>query len=353
MDKKIPAISVVIPMYNAEKFIAPCLESLMAQSFKDFEVVVVDDCSTDNSCGIVESYVRKFTGGGQSLHLIRSRENFGNPGVPRNKGLNASRGKYIFFMDNDDLLMGNALEKFYQAAENSGAEVVYTHRNFVFDKDADAPFPKDLKILTRIPSAPERPFFAPENPLERIFRFGVEPWLKFSRRDFLVENEIYFPRIYSDEDDFWTTDLVLGAKKILIIPDPLYVNREIVGSITRSKKSAADIIKFYMYFVIFGPENIKRIADKHAVLRDNPQICYSWMTGDFMKFGFGKIFDACASLQPYEVYRIFQEQFAEEIGDHAELISCLCSYINTQQKMLAVANARISELERKLTESKS
>ena len=60
MKKNIPAISVIIPMYNAEKFIGECLESIFAQTFQDFEVIVVDDCSTDNSCAVVE----KFQGGG-------------------------------------------------------------------------------------------------------------------------------------------------------------------------------------------------------------------------------------------------------------------------------------------------
>ena len=64
MKIDVPAISIVIPMYNAEKYIAECLDSILAQTFDDYEVIVVDDCSTDNSRDIVESYVPKFTKGG-------------------------------------------------------------------------------------------------------------------------------------------------------------------------------------------------------------------------------------------------------------------------------------------------
>ena len=64
MDRKIPAVSIIIPMYNAEKYIGECLDSILAQTFQDFEVIVVDDCSTDNSCAVVESYLPKFTRGG-------------------------------------------------------------------------------------------------------------------------------------------------------------------------------------------------------------------------------------------------------------------------------------------------
>ena len=64
MEQKIPAVSVIIPMYNAEKFIGACLESIFAQTFNDFEVIVVDDCSTDNSVAVVENYLKR---GGGSL----------------------------------------------------------------------------------------------------------------------------------------------------------------------------------------------------------------------------------------------------------------------------------------------
>ncbi len=64
MKIDIPAISVVIPMYNAEKYIGECLDSILAQTFQDFEVIVVDDCSTDKSRDIVETYLSKFTRGG-------------------------------------------------------------------------------------------------------------------------------------------------------------------------------------------------------------------------------------------------------------------------------------------------
>ena len=63
MNKNIPAVSVIIPMYNAEKYIGECLDSILAQTFQDFEVIVVDDCSNDKSCEIVESYIENRKGG--------------------------------------------------------------------------------------------------------------------------------------------------------------------------------------------------------------------------------------------------------------------------------------------------
>lgn len=66
-----PKISVVIPMYNSEKYVGECLESVLAQTFQDFEIIVVDDCSTDNSCKVVENYIKSF---GEKIKLVRRKK---------------------------------------------------------------------------------------------------------------------------------------------------------------------------------------------------------------------------------------------------------------------------------------
>ena len=83
----VPEVSIIIPLYNAEKYIAECLESVLAQTFKNFEVIIVDDCSTDNSCTIVESYIPKFSG---RLKLYHMEKNSGSGALARNKGLKLS-----------------------------------------------------------------------------------------------------------------------------------------------------------------------------------------------------------------------------------------------------------------------
>jgi hypothetical protein len=107
----ISAISVIIPMYNSEKYIGECLDSLLAQTFQDFEVIVVDDCSTDDSVVIVESYAQKFSG---RLKLAKTEINSGGGGyVPRNIGLSLSSGEYFYFLDADDFIVEMALEIFH------------------------------------------------------------------------------------------------------------------------------------------------------------------------------------------------------------------------------------------------
>ena len=117
----VPAISIIIPLYNAEKFISDCLDSLLAQTFKDFEVIIIDDCSTDNSAAIVENYRKKFSG---RLTLSRTKKNSGCAGIPKNMGFNFSRGEYVFFLDADDAITPTAFEELYPVAKNFGADVV-------------------------------------------------------------------------------------------------------------------------------------------------------------------------------------------------------------------------------------
>lgn len=123
MKKTIPAVSIIIPMYNTEQYIRDCLDSILAQTFQDFEVIVVDDCSTDNSVLIVESYLPKFNQGVNRLKLIRSEKNSNTPGMPRNVGIRFSRGEYILFVDSDDAITPTALEELYPIAKKFDADV--------------------------------------------------------------------------------------------------------------------------------------------------------------------------------------------------------------------------------------
>ena len=110
-----PAISVIIPLFNAARHIGECLDSLLAQTFTDFELIVVDDCSTDSSPTIVQSYAEKFGG---RLKFYSNEKNSG-PGASRNKGLMLSRGEYIYCLDADDMYTPTALEESYPLAKKT------------------------------------------------------------------------------------------------------------------------------------------------------------------------------------------------------------------------------------------
>lgn len=114
-----PAISVIIACYNQEKYVAETLDSLLAQTFQDFEAIVVNDGSTDQSQAIVEQYIPKFAG---KLHLINQQ----NQGVvsARNNAVKAASGEWIFALDADDKIVPCCLEKMYAAATAGKGDVI-------------------------------------------------------------------------------------------------------------------------------------------------------------------------------------------------------------------------------------
>ena len=107
-----------MPMYNAEKYVELAIYSLLNQTFKDFEAILIDDCSTDKTL----KKVRKFKD--SRIKIIQNETNLGMPGSVRNVGLNIAKGEYIFFLDNDDVMLPNCLELLLSTAEQTDADVV-------------------------------------------------------------------------------------------------------------------------------------------------------------------------------------------------------------------------------------
>ncbi|HFI0255647.1 TPA: glycosyltransferase family 2 protein [Streptococcus suis] len=137
-----PLVSVIIPMYNAEKYITETIQSVLKQTFQDLEIIVVDDCSTDNSMTIVSSLQKELA---PILFLLQNNQNSG-VGVSRNKGVEAARGRYISFLDADDLWEPTKLEK--QVAFMQAHNYAFTFTGYQFANESGQP----LKSPVRVPS---------------------------------------------------------------------------------------------------------------------------------------------------------------------------------------------------------
>ena len=116
-------ISIIVPVYNAEKFIKATIDSVLAQDFADFELLLVDDCSLDSSCELIESY------DDQRVKLIRQEENKGAYAA-RNRGLSEADGRYIAFLDADDLWEKDKLSKELKFMQENNAGFVFTSYEF-------------------------------------------------------------------------------------------------------------------------------------------------------------------------------------------------------------------------------
>ena len=130
MERKNIEISVIVPVYNSEKYLKQCLDSIVGQTFKDIEIICVNDGSTDSSSQILAEYASK-----DDRFVIINQEN-GGAGKARNTGLDASRGKYLSFLDSDDFFESTMLEKAYKKIEQDNSDfVVYNSDQYITDKD--------------------------------------------------------------------------------------------------------------------------------------------------------------------------------------------------------------------------
>jgi teichuronic acid biosynthesis glycosyltransferase TuaG len=120
----VPLFSIVIPTYNTQKFLKACINSVLKQKFKNYEIILIDDCSTDDSKKICRSY--RYI---DKLKVFRNKKQIG-PGLSRNKGILLSKGKYIVFLDSDDLLEKNSLEELSKfIIKNNHKDVFITKYN--------------------------------------------------------------------------------------------------------------------------------------------------------------------------------------------------------------------------------
>jgi glycosyltransferase involved in cell wall biosynthesis len=219
---KDPLVSIIVPVYNAEKFLHNTLESLKEQSLQDLEILCIDDGSSDSSHDII----KKFTVKDHRFHYF-SQNNAG-PGAARNRGLSEARGKYIVFQDADDLLHPQAVEFMLQNAENYQADV--TICGFQSCSENFTGFDNKISLSGK-----------PEiytGDLAKYFddwkKFRGHPWGKLYLRSAI--GDIRFNDLRSGEDTFFNIDVVVQAKRIIVLPQALYIYRQVEQSLTHNKK---------------------------------------------------------------------------------------------------------------------
>ena len=351
MSKKIPLVSVIIPMYNSAKFIPQTLESLLNQTLKNFEVVVVDDCSTDNSVEVVENFATKFnTGGG--INVIKLRRNTGTPGLPRNVGIKFARGRYITFLDSDDLLTSTALEELTTLAEEYRAEIVHNNSWFVLwdnqRKVEDDPAMTDMTELLNPENFTHKtdvrtPIddtirFETESLAERVRRWSIwdyhwgAPSL-FCRRDFLVTNRIFFPDIRVYEDMTFFFECLFKAKRFLRVPNVTYIVRPRRGSVTRDENhlQPEKIIKNCLTVTQSAVKEFKRIMNSLDFFRANKN--YEDIVLDFFLNGFNWVSSVnlppiYAKIPMHKMYELIKKEFN---ADNAALAAYLFNTVNVHR----------------------
>ena len=271
-----PAISIVIPLYNAEKFIGECLESVLQQTFQDFEVIVVDDCSTDNSVAVVEKFLPQFSG---RLKNISTEKNSGNPATPQNIGIKNACGKYLFLLDNDDAITKTALAELYDVAEKFQADVVHCEKYFRVITNQNLLGRNDYELFSaQLKSFVTEPTLINDNIFERLIdlqqkKFIWNLWTKFIRRDFWLENNIKLLNV-AGQDMICTICLVCAAKKYLRVPNVVNIYRLIDNSLSHKQEIYLHRFQKWTSALFNGISYLDKFLDKIDFFRQNPDAKY-------------------------------------------------------------------------------
>ena len=222
-----PAISVVIPVYNTEQFIGRCLDSVLSQTFRDLEILCIDDGSTDRTPEILRIYASK----DDRVRIITLPENHGVP-YARNLAIDEAKGEYLYYMDSDDWLDLDYLEEMYNHAVTSGHDVVI-NSNWYFE------YGKSRKSNVEL-----HPEFNVEEPtyFSTVFiqsSFYPVVWARLYRLSYLRENKIRSPQVKGGVDDNCFTSIAeILQPRSYVFRGPFYHYYQRPGSLSRQKDLA-------------------------------------------------------------------------------------------------------------------
>lgn len=206
-------VSVIIPVYNAEKFLEQCLNSVVNQTLKEIEIIAVDDGSTDKSLEILNQFQEHDS----RIKILTQQNQFA--GVARNNGIKNAAGKYLVFWDSDDFFELNALEILYNACEKTGADIclcgAYNYNSETGKKAEDQTFLKKRFL-------PKERIFSKKTCPEYIFNIASNvPWQRMFRAEFIKQHNIEFQALPKANDTYFVMTATYFAEKITYTEKPL------------------------------------------------------------------------------------------------------------------------------------
>ena len=295
MDAATAAVSIIIPLYNVERYIAESIASLKSQTFEDIQVVVVDDGSTDGSYDAAAKAI-----GEDARFLLVHQKNAG-PATARNRGISESVGEYIMFMDADDMLERNAVEKLYAKAVSEQLDYLDFSAHTVYEDEKlrairNESFYEGRSNIEGVMTGPE--LFVQ---FQKNREYVCSLCLHFFRRSLLEDSGLSLKDgMYVHEDELFSPLLIAHAKRAAFLNEPLYIRRVRACSATTTGRS---------------PRNVKSMFDAARGLR-------SWL-GD-SESSFDGLFVAALSARIAELYELAAIDAA--LIDSEDLIAISESY---------------------------
>ena len=348
-----PAVSVIIPMYNTEKYVEECLNSILNQTFKNFEVIVVDDCSTDNSLAVAEKFISVFDAKNIPMTVATNKTNSGCPGIPRNFGIDIAKGKYVYFMDSDDFLSEDVLENFYKVAEEFNADVVHAQKCFAY-KEIDGEFKDEILEMESRRISPKETFPEISDIADRMVilikkAHSTLVWHKIYRREFLLENNIKFPMLTVTEDFIFSLMCLSCAQNYIYIPFEGYHYRKRTDSVTHTAGTTVELSSN----LIEGVSVLDNFMQSQKFFIENPKFQYLILDA-FIQMSINTISKHVffnENLEPQEIYEFYRKKiFALNPQKNIPLTAYLFVSTNIYKMLVEQQAGEIITLKKKLEE---
>jgi glycosyltransferase involved in cell wall biosynthesis len=228
-------VSIIIPVYNAEKYIAKCLEAFVSQTYDDLEIICVDDGSSDSSANIIKEFAKKYS---NIIYLFQ--QNSGAP-MARNTGFEVCKGEYCIFFDADDLMNADGIEKMVEKADSNNADLCIGNYCEINEVGKIIRNSITKKLTTKSKNKWDYAIFAPL------------PGTKLIRRDIIIKNKLKFVDVKIGQDLNFYLKLMACVNSIVSIESEVMQYRVIEGSISRTYtmniidivQSIEDIKRYY------------------------------------------------------------------------------------------------------------
>lgn len=266
-------VSIIVPIYNVENYLPRCLDSLVNQTLTDIEIILVNDGSLDNSQAIIDDYSIKY----KNIRAFIKKN--GGLSDARNFGLKKALGEYILFVDSDDYIDLNTCQEFYDISKKNNLDVlvgnyinVYNDTKKVNVNQMDNEIYNGIEFIKK--------YFSQKRP-------SIMAWLLFSKREYLIKNNLFFKKGIYHEDEHLTPSIMLKAKKIKYIDFPFYYYINNPDSITNKKDKTKNIVDIYSICDELD-EKYKSIKDKKAKKLLNDRLIYIRLLAFGMQLSYNK-----------------------------------------------------------------
>ncbi len=258
-------VSIVIPVYNVEQYLPACMDSVLGQSLQEIECICIDDASPDRCDEILDEYAER----DPRVRVLHLSENH-MQGYGRNRGIELARGKYIYLLDSDDMIMPNALEELYELAEQEHLDGIFFDSQTVYESEELKKYGSSY-ICIRQGTYPDETVCGQE--LLEIFLREKE-WMvyvqrEFWSREFLIQNEVFFPEKRTEhEDELFSFEAILLAKRTRYIRKDYFIHRYRENSVMTRKPHPKD---FHGYFSIYY--QMAAFLEKHGISTPGAEEC--------------------------------------------------------------------------------